>query len=907
MAIGDGLNNAKKNAEDLSKNLKDVANDAAFTENALKSIAQTFKDAISEAIEAANGLDSATKKVGSSLARDVVNNIKKLGPSLEKSISLQQKLNQGQDISADLAKEQLKTEATRTAIEARILQLKNEGIATDDIEAALLSQIVAEEKEIARLREAQNDISEENAAKIQKANDLLGFTGKTLGALNALTKGFGGALGLDKVEAKMKAVAKETAEANKNFAKMRVFAAGAGEAINQLGNNLMDPGFLLTNMIVGFNKVDKAATDFQRQTGEDLNTLNTSLSQFNGGLVTSAELIEAASDITKEFGINATAAFDMENIGEIASMKKELGLAANEAANLARLSKVNGGNIEMQNEAIVDGINFANRQNRTAVAHGQVLRDVANVSEGIAISYAGYPEKLGAAATAARGLGMTLSDIDRIAGSLLQFESSIAAEMEAELLTGQNLNLEKARQLALNNDLEGVARELANQGITSAKFSKMNRIQQEAQAKALGMNRDEMAKMLLQQQIGNDLSGEGLNAAQKATLEDLKRVDAQEKFATAIGKLQQALAPIVGFFADILSNSFIIYSVMGVALMSKLPMMLGFFSKIGNAIKAAAINSKLLVSKGGIGKLFSKGDTDKAAEVTKKMSGGGPGVKKNLTGLAAGLRSMGTGPVARGAINLGLFGVAAIPAIASIPFLTFMGLTPLTLLKTNMQSLAAGLRSMGTAIQGIGAFAALAAASILMIPGSVGLALFAGAAALASLTIPPLAVALEALGVAMTTGVGAIGLAALVTTAVGLGAAFALVGIGALAMGKGIQLAAQGFAIMVPHILSLVSVIPALFLLGGALVSIGAGLGLIATMGLMALPVLLALGAVGAVAGVVGGVTGGEGGNEGGSSSMAGVEAKLDKLISLVEAGGDVYIDGAKVGKTLQLASSRMG
>ena len=42
-------------------------------------------------------------------------------------------------------------------------------------------------------------------------------------------------------------------------------------------------------------------------------------------------------------------------------------------------------------------------------------------------------------------------------------------------------------------------------------------------------------------------------------------------------------------------------------------------------------------------------------------------------------------------------------------------------------------------------------------------------------------------------------------------------------------------------------------------------------------------------------------------SGMAGVETKLDKLISIVEAGGDVFIDGSKVGKTISLASSKMG
>jgi hypothetical protein len=40
---------------------------------------------------------------------------------------------------------------------------------------------------------------------------------------------------------------------------------------------------------------------------------------------------------------------------------------------------------------------------------------------------------------------------------------------------------------------------------------------------------------------------------------------------------------------------------------------------------------------------------------------------------------------------------------------------------------------------------------------------------------------------------------------------------------------------------------------------------------------------------------------------MKAIEQKLDQLINIVSEGGDVYIDGSKVGKTLQLASSKMG
>ena len=63
----------------------------------------------------------------------------------------------------------------------------------------------------------------------------------------------------------------------------------------------------------------------------------------------------------------------------------------------------------------------------------------------------------------ANRLGLSLAQVENIGGSLLDFESSISAEMEAELLTGQQLNLEKARTFALNNDIAGLTQEIAKQ------------------------------------------------------------------------------------------------------------------------------------------------------------------------------------------------------------------------------------------------------------------------------------------------------------------------------------------------------------------------------------------------------------------------------------------------------------
>ena len=97
----------------------------------------------------------------------------------------------------------------------------------------------------------------------------------------------------------------------------------------------------------------------------------------------------------------------------------------------------------------------------------------------------------------AKMFGLTLEQAEKISSSLLQFESSIESELSAELLTGKELNFEKARQLALEGKTAEAAAEVARQVGSSKDFTKMNVIQQEALAKAAGMERDELAQSLI--------------------------------------------------------------------------------------------------------------------------------------------------------------------------------------------------------------------------------------------------------------------------------------------------------------------------------------------------------------------------------------------------------------------------
>ena len=68
----------------------------------------------------------------------------------------------------------------------------------------------------------------------------------------------------------------------------------------------------------------------------------------------------------------------------------------------------------------------------------------------------------------------------------MNFQSSLNAEMESSIMIGRQLNLQKARELALSKDLTGFQKEIKNQLSGIGDFTELNVFQQESLAKALG-------------------------------------------------------------------------------------------------------------------------------------------------------------------------------------------------------------------------------------------------------------------------------------------------------------------------------------------------------------------------------------------------------------------------------------
>jgi len=317
-----------------------------------------------------------------------------------------------------------------------------------------------------------------------------------------------------------------------------------GKSIDEAttSTKLLEVGIISIGASVG--KINTKQVELRRLIGSNV----TAFTDVNTKATTAVDLIETQVALTEQLGLNVNAAFSSETVQEVAELTKLFGLSSESANNLALFSEVTGDNLNQQTEALFKAI--PNELNRR-----QIFEDIGQISSEISLRFQGDIVALGKAAANARKLGLTLQQVDQVAASLLDIESSITAEFEAELLTGKQLNLERARGFALVNDYEGLIKEIGNQEEIILSFATGNRIQQEAIAAAIGLSVPDLAKSVFLQQMADGASlSQAANVADIG-LESAKVLSAQESIAASMTKLTQALAPVLEAFSSIAGTS----------------------------------------------------------------------------------------------------------------------------------------------------------------------------------------------------------------------------------------------------------------------------------------------------------------------------------------------------------------
>jgi len=487
--------------------IKQAANETAIVvEDALRSIASNIGDIFQSAITQG---DTMAK----TLAKDIQGNLNNLTKTTTLLAQTQEKANKGALTYRDLTKEIESRNVKIQTLKNQIAIAERTGIGNAKALKQELAQIEAYNEEI------ENSLKEQyNYSK--NINKAMGLTGVILGSVEKITRKLG-LSGLDDVFGRAKDAAqlkaKALADAGKNTgsltSKVKVLGAGLKGLAAGL-KEMFKPEILIGGLIAGigklFNYIKKGYNE-GRQAAERISEENTQMARSLGLAQGAASKLASSvagmgptvaaskQSVTALYqAMGSTEKLSANTLKVFVKLNTFAGMSADSLAKFQAFAKLSG------QEAGTMVTNMANtalqviKTNKLAISQKKLLEDTAAQSNTIKLQFRAQPQELLKAVAQSKKLGLELSKVEDIANGLLNIEDSIAAEMEAELLTGKELNLEKAREAALNNDSKTLMAEIAKNYGSIEEFGKLNRVQQDAFARSIGMSRDGLSDMLME-------------------------------------------------------------------------------------------------------------------------------------------------------------------------------------------------------------------------------------------------------------------------------------------------------------------------------------------------------------------------------------------------------------------------
>jgi hypothetical protein len=445
--------------------------------------------------------------------------------------------------------------------------------------------------------ERQNELREKEKETLEAINSSLGLSG-------GLAKAFGKIPGLGdksekafgKVQDKIKGmVEKDGIGAIPN--RLTTASMFAKEFGTILMDAATDPLVIITAIGAAMLKNNIKITEFSRSMAMSTEDAKTFAGEFSSIAyssddinTTTANLVHNFQDMSEALGFMAK--FSKDTLETSTKLQYSLGISAESVANLAGAAEVTGGNFDDQYKNALAISHEAQRELGVRVDLRKVLEQSGKVTGQIRANLGGSIEEIAKAVTKATLFGSTLEDVANMGSKLLDFESSITAELEAEMLIGKNLNLERARAAALAGDQVTLMEELNSQMGSLEDFQNMNVIQQQALASAMGMTGDQLSDILMKQEI-QGRTAEELKAMGKDELAAIvEKQDAQQSFNAAVAQLKGLLADSVKFLNPIMEGfSFIVQKAVefkGVFLaLTGLQLAYIGYQKISKALKVA--------------------------------------------------------------------------------------------------------------------------------------------------------------------------------------------------------------------------------------------------------------------------------------------------------------------------------
>jgi hypothetical protein len=246
----------------------------------------------------------------------------------------------------------------------------------------------------------------------------------------------------------------------------------------------------LTAIVFAIRRVRRAARELAGELGtsakfakEQLISLKAQEASLKIQNFSSDNLKTTFKSIVDEFGSleNATAA----NAANLEILAQRTGTAASDVVKFNKvMMDLTGASFDVATNMAEAAIRTAEAAN---VSTNKVMSDIAQNAADFAKFSMDGAQGLAQAAVEAAKVGTSLSVVLSAADKLLGFETSISAQFEAQVLSGRQINLERARQLALDGEINALTQEIQSIIGGLGDIQSLNVIQRQSIADAIGI------------------------------------------------------------------------------------------------------------------------------------------------------------------------------------------------------------------------------------------------------------------------------------------------------------------------------------------------------------------------------------------------------------------------------------
>ena len=315
---------------------------------------------------------------------------------------------------------------------------------------------------------------------------------------------------------------------------------GFGRVIKAIGVSRLAVGGLIGGFALLAKKVldtalavDKAAASLVQTSGILDGTFSKTLIQATEQATLLGGNVQLAGEYASDFLNNISPSISLTGklVGNLAQVGEKLQIGSGAATKLTQIiSELNNVGFETASGLIDSTISNLRLGPRIA-------RDLAQSYDEVTSSFNIGLNSLIEQTKQANELGLSIGQVSKFAEGLLDLQSSISAEFKASAIIGQQINLQKARQLAFEGDIVGALNSTLDQVEAIGGFEKLNFFQRKAIAEATGLSVAELRKEInLRRQLG-----------QQAKIDSATR-------ETALGKVEEITRRIQGAFFQVFAS-----------------------------------------------------------------------------------------------------------------------------------------------------------------------------------------------------------------------------------------------------------------------------------------------------------------------------------------------------------------